>query len=73
MNTQTHQGEVVILIYHQILVTNKQVIVLQLDGRIKNQILGVTCKGLRSYNTTLNTTLKQFKITSQQKVSHIAN
>ena len=41
MNTQTHQGEVVILIYHQILVTNKQVIVLQLDGRIKNQILGV--------------------------------
>ena len=41
MNTQTHQGEVVILIYHQILVTNKQVIVLQLDGRIKYQILGV--------------------------------
>ena len=46
MNTQTHQGEVVILIYHQILVTNKQVIVLQLDGRIKNQILGVKVRTL---------------------------
>ena len=39
-NAQTNQVEV-ILIYHQILVTNLQGNVLQLEGRINNQILGV--------------------------------
>ena len=40
------QIEVVILIYHQILITNSQGNELKLEGRINNQILGV--KRLRS-------------------------
>ena len=43
-NIQTNRVEVVILIQHQILVINLQVDVLQLEGRINNQILGL--KGL---------------------------
>ena len=43
-NTQTNRVEVVILIQHQILVINLQGDVLQLEGRINNQILGL--KGL---------------------------
>ena len=45
-NTQTNQVEVVIFIQHQILVTNLQGDVLQLEERINNQILGL--KGLRA-------------------------
>ena len=41
MNIQTNQVEVVILIWHQILVTNLQGDVLQLEGRINYQILGL--------------------------------
>ena len=41
-NTQTNQAEVVILIQHQILATNLQEDVLQLEGRINNQIWGLT-------------------------------
>ena len=40
-NTQIDQVEVVILIWHQILVTTLHGTVLQLEGRIINQILGV--------------------------------
>ena len=36
-----YQVEVVILIWHQILATNLQRNVLQQEGRINNQILGV--------------------------------
>ena len=43
-NIQTNRVEVVILIQHQILVINLQVDMLQLEGRINNQILGL--KGL---------------------------
>ena len=43
-NIQTNRVEVVILIQHQILVINLQRDVLQLEGRINNQILGL--KGL---------------------------
>ena len=43
-NIQTNRVEIVILIQHQILVINLQVDVLQLEGRINNQILGL--KGL---------------------------
>ena len=43
-NIQTNRVEVVILIQHQILVINLQGDVLQLEGRINNQILGL--KGL---------------------------
>ena len=43
-NTQTNRVEVVILIQHQILVINLHGDVLQLEGRINNQILGL--KGL---------------------------
>ena len=46
MNTQTNLVEVVILIQHQILITNLQGDVLQLEARINNQILGL--KGLRA-------------------------
>ena len=45
-NNQTNQVEVVIFIQHQILVTNLQGDVLQLEERINNQILGLT--GLRA-------------------------
>ena len=44
MNIQTHQVEVVIVILHQILITNLQGYVQQLEERIGNEILGV--KGL---------------------------
>ena len=44
-NTQTFQVEVVILIKHQILITNLQGNVWQREGRINDQILGV--KGLK--------------------------
>ena len=44
-NTQTFQVEIVILIKHQILITNLQGNVWQREGRINNQILGV--KGLK--------------------------
>ena len=44
-NTQTNQVEV-FLIQHQILITNLQEDVLQLEGRINNHILGL--KGLRA-------------------------
>ena len=40
-NIQTYQVEVVVLISHQILVTKLQGNVLQLEMRMKNQILGV--------------------------------
>ena len=40
-NIQTYQVEVVILIPHQILITKLQGNVLQLEVRMKNQILGV--------------------------------
>ena len=40
-NTQTYQVEVVVLIYHLILVTHLQGNVQQLEGRINNQTLGV--------------------------------
>ena len=40
-NTKTYQ---VVIIYHQILITNLQGNMSQLEGRINNQILGV--KGL---------------------------
>ena len=43
-NTQTNRVQVLILIQHQILVINLQGDVLQLEGRINNQILGL--KGL---------------------------
>ena len=43
-NIQTNRVEVLILIQHQILVINLQRDVLQLEGRINNQILGL--KGL---------------------------
>ena len=43
-NIQTNRVEIVILIQHQILVINLQRDVLQLEGRINNQILGL--KGL---------------------------
>ena len=43
-NIQTHQLEAAILIQHQVLITNLQGSVQQLQGRINNQILGV--KGL---------------------------
>ena len=43
-NTQTHQVQVITLIAQQILATNLQGNVQQLEGRINNQILGV--KGL---------------------------
>ena len=39
--TQTYQLKVVILIKHQILVTNLEVNLWQLDGRISNQIFRV--------------------------------
>ena len=44
-NTQTFQVEVVILIKHQILITNLQGNVWQREGIINDQILGV--KGLK--------------------------
>ena len=40
-NIQTYQEEVVVLISHQILVKKLQGNVLQLEMRMKNQILGV--------------------------------
>ena len=40
-NIQTYQVEVVVLIAHQILITKLQGNVLQLEMRIKNQILRV--------------------------------
>ena len=40
-NIQTYQVEVVVLISYQILVTKLQGNVLQLEMRMKNQILGV--------------------------------
>ena len=43
-NIQTYQVEAAILIQHQVLITNLQGNVQQLEGRINNQILGV--KGL---------------------------
>ena len=43
-NTQTNRVQVLIVIQHQILVINLQGNVLQLGGRINNQILGL--KGL---------------------------
>ena len=43
-NIQTNRVEVLIVIQHQILVINLQRDVLQLEGRINNQILGL--KGL---------------------------
>lgn len=46
-NTQTFQVEVVILIKHQILITNLQGNVWQFEERIYNQILGV--KGVSSF------------------------
>ena len=39
-NTQTYQVEVVVLIKHQILVTNLQGSLQQLEGRINDQTLG---------------------------------
>ena len=39
-NTQTYQVEVVVLIKHQILVTNLQGCLHQLEGRINDQTLG---------------------------------
>ena len=42
-----YQVEIVILIYDQILITNLQENVRQLEGRINNQILGI--KGLRGH------------------------
>ena len=44
-NIQTHQVKVVFLIWHNILITYLQGNVLQLEGRINNQIFGV--KGLK--------------------------
>ena len=47
--------EVVILIYHQILVTNLQGNALKLEGRINNQILGVKrVNGLLMKNEWVN-------------------
>ena len=43
-NTQTYQVKVVILIYHQILMTNLQGHLQQVERRVNNQILGI--KGL---------------------------
>ena len=45
-NTQTYQVKVVILIYHQILMTNLQGHLQQVERRVNNQILGL--KGLKS-------------------------
>ena len=46
-NIQTYQVEAVILIWHQVLLTNLQGKVTLLEGRINNQILGV--KGLNHW------------------------
>ena len=54
--TQTYQVKVVILIKHQILVTNLEVNLLQLEGRINNQIfrvIGLTEKLLNVLVLTL--------------------
>ena len=40
-NTQTYQVEVLILIWHQVLITNLQGNLYQLEGRINSQILRV--------------------------------
>ena len=40
-NVHTYQVKAAILIKHQILVTNLQGYILQLEGRVNNQILGV--------------------------------
>ena len=46
-NSQTYQIEVFVMIQHNVLRTNSQGNVLQFEGRINNQILGV--KGLNLY------------------------
>ena len=51
-NTQTYQVQDIILMKHQFLITNLQGNVLQLKGRINNQILGV--QGLISLTPLLN-------------------
>ena len=45
-NVHTYQVKAAFLIKHQILITNLQGYILQLEGRINNQILGV--KGLKN-------------------------
>ena len=61
-NIQTYQVEAALLIWHQVLITDLQGNMLQLEGRIYNQVLGVRELRVAKINTPANVDLQPCRL-----------
>ena len=61
-NIQTYQVEAALLIWHQVLITDLQGNMLQLEGRIYNQVSGVRELRVAKINTAANDDLQPCRL-----------